>query len=182
MLRKHSRIPTAASSIGESYDMPVSKRRSFATTLCYDPLARRPNKICDPYGQGGKPLSREQTEHLLATLEDGWRLIPETNDPTGLVREFYHKDFIAASQFVAKIAAVAHVNNHYPSILLERRLLPKAWQVVTRVECRTLTLEGLSYNDFHMAMVRFKARIYSMHLLRHDRPTSLYCCSIANRC
>eukprot|EP00522_Entomoneis_paludosa_P018511 CAMPEP_0172462946 /NCGR_PEP_ID=MMETSP1065-20121228/45539_1 /TAXON_ID=265537 /ORGANISM="Amphiprora paludosa, Strain CCMP125" /LENGTH=32 /DNA_ID= /DNA_START= /DNA_END= /DNA_ORIENTATION= len=23
----------------------------------YDPTAKRPNKICDPYGQGGKPLS-----------------------------------------------------------------------------------------------------------------------------
>jgi len=142
----------------ESHCTRAPKRRTFATSFSYDPLARRPNKTCDPYGQGGKPLSREEAQNLLATVEDSWRLVPAeaTNEPpTGLTRDFFHNDFLTASQFVTKIAAVATVNNHYPSILLERRLLPKAWQVVTRVECRTLTLEGLSYNDFHIAMVSF---------------------------
>lgn len=144
-----------ASFTHESHHMSIHKRRSFATTSSYDPLARRPNKICDPYGQGGKPLSRNDAQNLFATVDEGWRLVPEASDepPTGVVREFYHQDFLAGAQFVSKIAAVAHVNNHYPSILLERRLLPKAWQVVARVECRTPTLEGLSYNDFHLAMV-----------------------------
>lgn len=131
--------------------------RPFASSPRHDPLARRPNKVCDPYGQGGKPLSRQEAQSLLATIEDGWKLVPEEEvsegPPTSLARDFYHENFLEASQFVTKIAAIGHVNNHYPSILLERRLLSKAWQVVTRVECRTPTLEGLSYNDFHLAMV-----------------------------
>ena len=127
-------------------------RQFFATKASYDPLARRPNQICDPYGQGGKPLSREDAQDLLATVEKEWSLVPE-DSPTLLVRDFYHKDFMEGSKFVSKIAAVAHMNNHYPSIYLERRLLSKAWQVTTRVECSTPTLGGLSYNDFHIAMV-----------------------------
>lgn len=133
--------------------VPSRLRQFFATKASYDPFARRPNQICDPYGQGGKPLSREDAQGLLATVEKDWSLVPE-DSPTLLVRDFYHKDFMEGSKFVAKIAAVAHMNNHYPSIYLERRLLPKAWQVVTSVRCCTPTLGGLSYNDFHIAMVR----------------------------
>lgn len=146
--------------------MPVfPNRRSFAASSspppsdAYDPLARRPNKICDPYGQGGKPLSHQEAQNLLSTVHDDWRLVvPSAADdydmpPAGLMRDFFHKDMMDGAQFVTKIAAVGTINNHYPSILLERRLLPKAWQVVTRVTCRTPTLEGLSYNDFYVAMV-----------------------------
>lgn len=126
----------------------------------YDPLARRPNKVCDPYGQGGRPLSREDAQGLLATVEKDWRLVvvaaaAQDSSPTGLMRDFHHEDFMNGSQFVAKIAAVAHMNNHYPSIQLERKLLPRSWQVTTTVTCSTPTLKGLSYNDFHIAMVRF---------------------------
>lgn len=138
----------------------LTSRRSFASFSSppsYDPLARRPNRICDPYGQGGKPLLREEAQNLLATLNDDWTLVHETDvddgTPTELVRAFFHKDMMDGAQFVTKIAAVGKINNHYPSILLERRLLPKAWQVITRVSCRTPTLEGLSYNDFYIAMV-----------------------------
>lgn len=134
-------------------NVPSRQRQFCATKASNDPLARRPNQICDPYGQGGKPLSREDAQGLLATVEKNWSLVPD-DFPTVLVRDFYHKDFMEGSHFVAKIAAVAHMNNHYPSIYLERRLLPKAWQVATRVKCSTPTLGGLSYNDFHIAMVR----------------------------
>jgi pterin-4a-carbinolamine dehydratase len=131
---------------------PSRQRRFFASKPSYDPLARRPNQICDPYGQGGKRLPREDAQGLLATVEKDWRLVPE-DSPTGLVRDFHHKDFMDGSQFLAKIAVVAHMNNHYPSIHLERKLLPKSWQVATTVKCSTPTLEGLSYNDFYIAMV-----------------------------
>lgn len=134
-------------------NVPSRQRQLFTTKASYDPLARRPNQICDPYGQGGKPLSREDAQGLLAAVEKDWSLVPE-DSPTLLVRDFYHKDFMEGSKFVAKIAAVAHMNNHYPSIYLERRLLPKSWQVTTRVKCSTPTLRGLSYNDFHIAMVK----------------------------
>ena len=129
-----------------------------ASSSSYDPLARRPNKVCDPYGQGGKPLSRLESQNLLGTIHTDWKLEPpdDTSTPTELVRDFYHMDMLHGAQFVHTIAAVATVHNHYPCIILERKLLPRAWQVVTRVKCRTLTLEGLSFNDFHVAMVSVK--------------------------
>jgi pterin-4a-carbinolamine dehydratase len=41
-----------------------------------DPLAQRPTHKCDPYGQGGKPLSYDEAQSLLDdTLEKGWTLV-----------------------------------------------------------------------------------------------------------
>lgn len=132
-----------------------------------DPFARRPTAKCDPYGQGGKPLAIWEAQTLLATIDPQWKLLEEDdashqdNDnpppPRGIVREFVHPDFISGSKFVTKVAAVAELNTHFPSITLERKLIPrqKAWQVVTRVHCHTLVLGGLSSHDFHLAMVSF---------------------------
>ena len=48
-----------------------------------DPLAKRPNKKCDPYGLGGKPLPVWECNILLSTLNDGWQLVlPETTSDT----------------------------------------------------------------------------------------------------
>ena len=78
-----------------------------------------------------------------------------TGAPSSIYREYYHDDFVTGSRFVAQVAAVAHNNNHYPFITLERRLMrrEKAWRVVSVVKCTTPTLGGLSYNDFHLAML-----------------------------
>lgn len=141
-----------------------------------DPLARRPNRECDPYGLGGKPLSYREATIQLETLENGWQLLdrkaePNSTDtsndqdmhndnktpPAALVREFHHADYLAAARFVQTIAAVAHQNNHYPTISMERRLLSRkaAWQITTTVTCQTVTLQGLSHSDFFIAMVRY---------------------------
>jgi pterin-4a-carbinolamine dehydratase len=37
-----------------------------------DPTAKRPNRLCDPYGQGGQPLSYETAERLRMTLNTDW--------------------------------------------------------------------------------------------------------------
>ena len=145
-----------------------------------DPTAKRPTRVCDPYGQSGKPLSKLDAQGLMATLEDGWILeeamsqqyhggIASDDDskdarekqsatattPSSIYREYYHDNFMDGSRFVAQVAAVAHNNNHYPCITLERRLMKreKAWRVVSVVKCFTPTLGGLSYNDFHLAML-----------------------------
>ena len=78
-----------------------------------------------------------------------------TAAPLSIYREYYHDNFITGSRFVTQVAAVAHNNNHYPCITLERRLMrrEKAWRVVSVVKCSTPTLGGLSYNDFHLAML-----------------------------
>ena len=38
----------------------------------YDPTAKRPNRLCDPYGQGGQPLSYEAATKLRTTLHTDW--------------------------------------------------------------------------------------------------------------
>lgn len=164
-----------------------TQRRNFHSTSSKnkdgkarpDPFARRPTAKCDPYGQGGKPLPLWEANTLLTTLDPQWKIeeadtTKQTTDddenaplpPQALTREFVHPDFISGSKFVAKIAAVAQLNIHYPCIQLERRIVPKKkeWQVITRVRCHTLVLGGLSSHDFHLAMVSlFSIRSLQWH-------------------
>jgi pterin-4a-carbinolamine dehydratase len=122
----------------------------------YDPSAKRPNQKCDPYGQGGEPLSRTEAEGLKVTVNDDWNLeYKDVGDvPQCLTREFLHPDYLSGARFLHKIAAVAQIHNHFPPLLaLERRIVRKNWQVVSRIQCRTSVLEGLSRHDFHLAMV-----------------------------
>jgi pterin-4a-carbinolamine dehydratase len=130
--------------------------KRFFTSERPDPFARRPNQICDPYGQGGKPLSLEDSKQLLLMLDEGWELDCDGEDtPKALFREYHHRDYIRASVFISKIAAVGDLNNHYPTISLERKLLSreKRWEITTTIRCHTVTLAGLSRNDFHVAML-----------------------------
>lgn len=93
-----------------------------------------------------------ELEHS-ATLESADTAVLEV--PQRLVREFDHDDYLRGAEFLKKIAAVALINNHFPPKLsLERSIFKKGWKVVTRVECRTQVLGGLSRHDFHLAMVR----------------------------
>jgi pterin-4a-carbinolamine dehydratase len=120
-----------------------------------DPMAKRPNKRCDPYGQGGSPLSMQEIEGLKVTVHEDW-LLEEGKDsstPVALAREFLHPDFLSGARFVNSTAAVAQVHSHFPSITLTRRIVKKSWQVVTQIRCHTLVLGGLSTHDFHLAMV-----------------------------
>ncbi len=124
-----------------------------------DPTARRPNKVCDPYGLNGQPMSFKEAATQLTLLNPGWHI--ETNDkckdgpPLSLQKEFCHLNYIDGSKFMHKVAAVAQNNNHYPLISLERRLMKKekAWKVITTVKCSTKVLGGLSFHDFHIAML-----------------------------
>ena len=144
----------------------------YFSTKAKDPFARRPNKVCDPYGQGGKPLSSSDAKQQLSILEPGWILVVDNDGiimekaeskeskprefiPKAVQKEFYHENYLDASRFVSIIASVAHMNNHYPTISIERRLMKreKAWRVVSTVTCSTETLGGLSFNDFHIAML-----------------------------
>ena len=93
---------------------------------------------------------------MLLTLDKEWQI--EQNDnlpPISLFREFIHPDYLSGAKFVHQMACIGEINNHYPIITLKRRLVrqQKAWQVVTTVKCRTEVLQGLSHNDFHLAML-----------------------------
>jgi len=124
-----------------------------------DPSARRPNQKCDPYGQGGKPLTAAEAERLLATVHSDWKLQgeheQETKSPTHLTRSFHHHDFLSGSSFLHHLAAVAQMNDHYPELRLERQLdsRRKQWIVVSTVRCHTFVLQGLSHHDFYVATV-----------------------------
>lgn len=137
-----------------------------------DPFARRPNQKCDPYGQGGKPLTLQEAESLLNTVHSEWSLEGNgsedkkfRNIPTHLTRSFVHPDFIAGASFLNHVAAVAQMNDHFPSVTLERKLdsKRKQWLVVSTVSCHTFVLQGLSHHDFFVATVSlmYQLRVYS---------------------
>lgn len=129
-----------------------------------DPMARRPTAKCDPFGQGGKPLVLEDAFRLSATVDPAWKVETEKNDsiegkrlehPAKIVREFQHPDFISAASFLQHVAAVAQMNDHFPSLTMERKLNSrrKMWTIVSSVECHTKILGGLSHHDFFLATV-----------------------------
>jgi pterin-4a-carbinolamine dehydratase len=157
------------SSIGKQQQQQQQQQRVMA-----DPMAKRPNKLCDPYGQGGRPMSMEEAQMLKKTIHDDWRIESTTTTTTTassessssepaapaaaallyLVRDFHHNDYLYGARFLAKIAAVAQINNHFPSLTLDRKIVQKNWHAYTRVTCHTKVLRGLSQHDFHLAMVR----------------------------
>jgi pterin-4a-carbinolamine dehydratase len=112
----------------------------------------------------------EDAQRLLTTVDDEWELNAATTEsssgdnhreemmmiPTFLSREFPHADFMEGSSFLTHVAAVAQMNDHFPSLHLERRLdsRNKAWGVVSTVTCHTKVLQGLSHHDFFLATVR----------------------------
>jgi pterin-4a-carbinolamine dehydratase len=108
----------------------------------------------------------EAAKALQATVHPSWRLeqgVPTNDDddddeqppPAALVRDFIHNDFGQGARFLGNhVAAVAQLQNHFPALFLDRRIVRKQWQVVTTVRCHTRVLGGLSTDDFYLAMVR----------------------------
>jgi pterin-4a-carbinolamine dehydratase len=71
------------------------------------------------------------------------------------VREFRHPTYVAAGRFASLVAQASELQAHYPeSVRIARTIVRKKWHVTTTVQCRTTVLNGLSLNDFHLAMVR----------------------------
>ncbi|KAL3937977.1 MAG: hypothetical protein SGBAC_007017 [Bacillariaceae sp.] len=127
-----------------------------------DPMARRPTAKCDPFGQGGKPLVLEDAMRLSATVDRAWKVETEMKEtkegeqlehPAMIVRELRHPDFMSAASFLQHVAAVAQMNDHFPSLTMERKLnsRKKMWTIVSSIECHTKVLGGLSHHDFFLA-------------------------------
>lgn len=122
-----------------------------------DPFARIPTIKCDPYGQEGQPLSNEDGQRLLKTLDSAWKLKLSNkmkgNLPCDLSREFIHPNFMKGASFLRYIATISQINDHFPSLQLERRLLFRqhTWNVVSTISCNTRVLDGLSHHDFFLA-------------------------------
>jgi len=161
---------SSSSTVSTGADTPEHVKRPGTTTMAspkkerrrLDPMAKRPNQKCDPYGQGGKPLGIDQAQSLKATVHTDWQLEMTNDDndtPVALIRDFVISStdgsgFVQATRLASTVAAVAQLQNHFPSILVDRRIVRKGeWQIYTRIRCHTTVLGGLSTHDFHLAMV-----------------------------
>jgi pterin-4a-carbinolamine dehydratase len=181
-----------------------------------DPLAKKPNNKCDPYGQGGKPLNYQEVSTLLnTTLENGWSMkfsplsFPFDNEkgayaanqqqrnmeggdvvqrkllPLNISKEYHHENLLQGTKFISSLASLCLVHHHFASFHLERRLMSRTqkhnvtsdssalsssgWDFVTTITCFTPTLGGLSYNDFHLAMMIDVECQKLKHLLLSER-------------
>jgi 4a-hydroxytetrahydrobiopterin dehydratase len=105
--------------------------------LTPEDLARKP---CTPCEGKTAPMARRDAEaHLKAV--PGWALREEAKS---IGRTYTMKNFMAAIQFIERIAALAEAENHHPDLhLTGYRLLD--------VELSTHAIGGLSENDFILA-------------------------------
>lgn len=97
-------------------------------------------KKCQPCEGTGQPFDREEALGQLKNIP-GWQL---DNSAKVIFREYKTKDFMAAVDFIQKVARVAEAENHHPDIHLTgyRKL---------KIELSTHAIGGLSENDLIVA-------------------------------
>ena len=96
-------------------------------------------KKCVPCEVGGKPLTKEEAQVLLAQTP-GWQL---DEDAKKISRNFTFKNFKEALAFTNKVGAIGEAEGHHPDMLLK-------WGKVA-IELSTHAIKGLSENDFILA-------------------------------
>lgn len=94
-------------------------------------------KKCVPCEGGVPPVPREEAERLLQDLP-GWQL---TDDGIRIRREWVVKNFMAAMDFLNRVAQLAEEEGHHPDLHLVgyRNVAIELW---------THAIGGLSENDF----------------------------------
>ena len=97
-------------------------------------------KKCQPCSGDVPPLSPAKVAEYLKAVS-GWEL---GADAKSISRIYVMKDFLAAVQFIQKIAEAAEADDHHPDLHLTgyRKL---------RIELSTHAIGGLSENDFILA-------------------------------
>jgi 4a-hydroxytetrahydrobiopterin dehydratase len=96
-------------------------------------------KSCVPC-RGGIPPLTESSARKLAESTPGWALAEHA---TRLQRRFEFRDFVAAMQFVNRVAEIAETEGHHPDIAIH-------WNKVDLV-LWTHKIGGLHENDFILA-------------------------------
>ena len=96
-------------------------------------------KSCAPC-RGGIPPLTEAAARELASRTPGWSL---AEAGTRLTRRFEFRDFVAAMQFVNRVADVAEEQGHHPDIAIH-------WNTVD-LTLWTHKVGGLHENDFILA-------------------------------
>jgi len=97
-------------------------------------------KHCRPCEGGTKPLSRQESDRLIAEI-DGWKV---SADGKSIQRNWSAEDFDAAMEFVDSVAKVAESEDHHPDLHLT------GYRNVA-IELSTHAIKGLSENDFILA-------------------------------
>ncbi len=97
-------------------------------------------KKCTPCEGVDRPLTSQEINQKLK-LVSGWK---SSSDDKIINREWTTKNFMAAIEFIHKIAQLAEAEGHHPDIHLSqyRRL---------RIDLSTHAIGGLSENDFILA-------------------------------
>jgi len=97
-------------------------------------------KKCQPCEGIGEPLNIDQANEQLKNVE-GWQI---NNEGKGISRVYVTRNFLAAIDFIKKVADIAEADDHHPDIHLTgyRNL---------RIDLSTHAIGGLSENDFIVA-------------------------------
>ena len=97
-------------------------------------------KKCEPCEGKMQPFSKKQAQEYLSQVP-GWEL---SDNAKSISRNYVMKNFLAAVQFIEKIADVAEKENHHPDLHLTgyRNF---------RIDLSTHAVGGLSENDFILA-------------------------------
>lgn len=99
------------------------------------------DRQCIPCRGGVPPMEREQAQHLLSQLGEGWEL--RENRYLFLEKTYRFKDFAQALAFVDRVGALAEEQAHHPDIHL-------SWGRAT-VSIWTHKIKGLTESDFVFA-------------------------------
>jgi len=97
------------------------------------------DKTCVPCRGGIPPLTEREARALLSRTP-GWSL---AENSTRLQRRFEFRDFVAAMEFVNRVADIAEREGHHPDIAIH-------WNKVDLVNW-THKIGGLHENDFVLA-------------------------------
>jgi len=97
-------------------------------------------KKCQPCEGIGGPLTKKKSIDQLNNVP-GWEI---TEDGKWIHHDYVTKNFVAAVEFINKVAEVAEAEDHHPDIHLTgyRKL---------RIDLSTHAIGGLSENDFIVA-------------------------------
>jgi 4a-hydroxytetrahydrobiopterin dehydratase len=121
---------------GESHPQGPTRSPSMSTTTA-DQLSR---KKCVPCEGGVPALSAQEAKDLAAGVE-GWAISP---DGKVIRREWTARNFVAAMEFLNRVAELAEEDGHHPDFHLV------GYRNVA-IELTTHAIGGLSENDFILA-------------------------------
>lgn len=103
----------------------------------FDDLKGLRDAQCEPRPSGEPPLTTEDTESCIKTLNNNWLL---SEDGKSIKRIFKFKNYYETMAFANAAAQVAHQQDHHPEMTIGYN--------TCRIKYSTHSIDGLSINDF----------------------------------